>query len=60
MGYDIIHAHNGINVVFPKDRRREVCVSEIKRKIEENGNNSLGKMSWRGRKNMREVFGRWT
>jgi hypothetical protein len=31
-----------------------VCVSEIKSKINENGNNSLGKMSQRGRKNRGE------
>jgi hypothetical protein len=32
-------------VLFHKDKPREVCASVIKRKIDENGNNSLGKMS---------------
>lgn len=52
----ILLAHNGRNVLFHKDRPREVCVSEIKRKIDENGNNSLGKMSWRGKEKHERSF----
>jgi hypothetical protein len=54
----ILFAHKRRNVLLHKDRQQEVCVSETKRKIDENVNNGSGKMSRRGKEKHERSFGK--